>query len=291
MSSVIDNMRGEQAREAARTLVRAAGLAAKGGKAAVRAGVRLAAKTANTLAERRREHEAEREKKTMQVISTYEAFPTTYAVEGTDKVVVAPLVLTPLRAKFADSIGNVSTFALAVAGVGLVALLNDPAPYWWAVAALGPWPFRELIRFGFRKLLRKRTILEFTPERFTVRRSRRKVEVYDRRERLRFRVDNRHEDARREARELEIKQERARMRGLVIRPEKYYGDTFHLTFEYGDQALFIMEIMGQDYANLVRGRLKKVTEEMDKVVAMGAMFVEGPKSEWDDMAGQIPDKV
>lgn len=295
MSSVIDNMKGEQAREAARTIVRATGLAAKGGNAAIRAGVRLAVKTANALAERRREREAERENKATQVISPYGGFPATYAIEGpkggTAKVVVAPVVLTPLRAQFADSIGNVSTFALAAAGVGLVAMLNDPAPYWWGVAALGPWPFRELIRYGFRKLFRKRTILEFTPEHFVVHRRRGRMEVYDRQEQHRFRLDNRHEDARREARELEIKQERARMRGQVIRPEKYYGDTFHLIFDYGNQPHFVMDIMGQEEALWVLGRLKKVTELMEKVVAMGAMVAEGPKSEWDDMAGQIPEKV
>ena len=295
MSSVIDKMRDEQTREAARRLVGAAGLAAKGGKIALGAGVRLTVKAANALAERRRERLAARERKASQVISPFAGFPATYAVEGPKggaaKVVVAPVVLTPLRAQLADSFGNVSTFALAAAGVGLVALLNDPAPYWWAVAALGPWPFRELIRYGFRKLLRKRTILEFTPEHFVVRRRRGKVDVYDRQEQHRFRLDNRHEDARREARELEIKQERARMRGQVIRPEKYYGDTFHLMLDYGNQPRFIMEIMGQEEALWVLGRLKKVTELMEKVVAMGAMVAEGPKSDWDDMAGQIPEKV
>ena len=168
------------------------------------------------------------------VISTFAGYPATHILRtpegGIAGAMIAARAPTPLRTKCADVLGNVSAFALAGLGVGVVALLNDPAPYWWGVAALGPLPFAPLMQLGWRRRLMKWTVLMFSPERFAIQRRRGRTEVYDRQEQHRFRLDNRHEEARREAREHEIKQEKARLRGKVIRPEKYYSDTWHLIF-------------------------------------------------------------
>jgi hypothetical protein len=203
------------------------------------------------------------------------------------RIIVEPVVLTPLRAKFADFLGGVSVLALSALGIGFVSVLDDPAPYCWLIAAVGPWPFTMLVQKAYRRLLRKRTVLEFTPEHFRVQGMRR---PYNRLVPHQFRIHNEHKQAEKETERHEIIRERARMQGKVVRPTKYHCDTWYLYLVYGHKPHKLMEIMGKEEAEDIRGGLQAADEVMDEIVAMGELFNVGPSSEWDDMAGKIPEK-
>jgi hypothetical protein len=49
--------------------------------------------------------------------------------------------------------------------------------------------------------------------------------------------------------------------------------------------------MRETVAHWVLGRLITVDELMDEVLALGDMIPGGPQADWDEMAGQIPEKV
>jgi hypothetical protein len=232
---------------------------------------------------------------TGRVVSAFDGFPATKILKspqgGVAGAVVAPVVLTPLRARCADLLALAGIFPLIALSLSLVALMSEGAPYLWVLAVALPMMSGVLMQMGYRRLFRKRTVLMFTPENFVVRHGSGKAAVYDREEPHRFRLDNRHEKARREAERHEIMQARAQMKGRVVRGTKYHRETFHLVLDYGNQPHKLMEIMGQEQAMLVLGRVKAVDELMEKAAAMGDALTTGPRTEWDDMAGTIPEKV
>lgn len=228
---------------------------------------------------------------TQQAISPLEGEPPTRVLRNVNgaitRIIVEPLVLTPLRAKCADFLGTVSVVLLTVLCGWVVSMFDHPSPWWWLVC-LAPWPFTALLHKAYRRLLRKRTVFEFTPEHFRMRGMQR---PYDRQVPHQFCIHNQHKQAEKEAERHEIIRERARMQGKVVRPTKYHRDTWYLYLVYGHKPHKLMEIMGREEAEEVRGGLQAADEVMDEVVAMGELFTVGPKSEWDDMAGKIPEKI
>jgi len=232
--------------------------------------------------------------KALRPISPYAKGPKTVFLRderGNPMAVVAPQVLTPKRAKWADALGGLTAWAGSALAVTIVANSAQPHPLLWPAAVFVPFFFVALYRRGWRRVLRKSIPVIFTTERFIVKNAEGGGYVYDRQEPHKFFWDGEHEAARKEAEENGLAEMRARMRGQVIAKPKYQSETFHLYLNYRGYPYFVMEIMGREAARDVLARLNQVDAEMDEAVAMGAMAGSGPQSEWDDMAGKIPEKV
>jgi hypothetical protein len=272
----------------------AARVTGRGALAAGRVSYKLTALALRTMRDRARTRRAARVHES-EFVSPFDGKPRTRMVEGKDggiaAVVIEPVILTPFRAKVADFLGGVSAFALAGLSLGVVDLFHRPAWYVWALPALWVWPFCVDIQNVFRRFFFLPASLTFTPGQFSVRVGDGRTVVYDRLVPHRFRLDNRHRKAREEAERSELIEARARSRGRFIRKTKYYRETFHLVIDYRGQPKKVMELMGQDEAQLVLARVKTVDEVMDQVVKQGSALPKGPQSEWDDMAGKIPEKV
>jgi hypothetical protein len=256
---------------------------------------RLAKRAAAGFAKQLRHRASPQPDDAAEFVLPFDGEPLTHMVRGATgglaAIVIEPVVLTPLRAKFADFLGGASAFALMVLSFGFLDLVHRPAPYWWFVAAGWPWLLVSPIQKRLRDRLRRRSVLMFTASEFSVRHGAGKTTVYDREIQHRFRLDPRHKKARKEAEQHELIEARAGAKGQIIRKTRYHRETLHLMIDYRGQPRKVMEIMGQDDALLVWARVKAVDEEMDKLVKMGHALAKGPKSEWDDMAGAIPDKV
>ena len=280
---------------ARRALVIAARQTGRGVAVSARFGWRFSKWTARAIAEHLRERRSRRPHGGAEFVSPFDGEPLTHMVRsnagGLAAVVIEPVVLTPLRAKFADFLAVVSGFALSGLSLGFVSLLDRPAAYWWFLAPLLPWIFVVPLQKGWRSILRKRSVLMFTAGQFSVRNGTQRTLVYDREVQHRFRLETRHKKARDEAERHELVQARAGAKGMIIRKTKYQRETLHLMIDYRGQPRKVMEIMGQEDALLVLARVKAVDEVMDELIKMGHALAKGPKSEWDDMAGAIPEKV
>lgn len=267
----------------------------RGVAVSARFGWRFTKWAARAIAEQLRERRNRRPHGGAEFVSPFDGEPLTHMIRsnagGLAAVVIEPVVLTPLRGKFADFLGVMSAIALTGLSLGLVNLLNRPAVYWWFFAAALPWIFVVLLQKGWRHILHKRSVLMFTPGQFSVRNGAQRTVVYDREVQHRFRLETRHKKARDEAERHELIQARAGAKGMIIRKTKYQRETLHLMIDYRGQPRKVMEIMGQDDALLVLARVKAVDEVMDELIKMGHALAKGPKSEWDDMAGAIPEKV
>lgn len=236
----------------------------------------------------------ERGETVLRQMSPFAGEPKTFFVRNQQAEVmgvVTPHVLRPEDARLADNLGDFAPFALAGLGLAVVAMFNPSNVLPWVIALITPLPFAKLFQSGLRRLMRTTTKLAFTAEHFVVEDCRGKTYLFNRQEPHRFRLDHRHEAAREEAEKNEIAETKARMRGRVIRKKKYQSDTFHLMLDYCGYPHFVMEIMGIEDAKRVLARVKQVDEKMDRIALMGSMGESGPQSEWDDMAGAIPEKV
>lgn len=229
------------------------------------------------------------------VESPFDGWPATHFLRaahgGLAGIVIEPVVLTPVPAKFATFLGFVSIFGTMAGCLALVAAARDPAPYWWLLAIALPLMLGVPVRALCRQLFRQRCRLVFTPEHFSVQRGAGRSVLYDRQEAHRFRLDARHRKARKEAERHQKIAMQAQMNRRVASPEKYYTECLHLMIDYRGQPRKVMEIMGQEEALLVLARVKLVDEVMERLVAMGDVAAKGAQSEWDDMPGKIPEKV
>lgn len=228
------------------------------------------------------------------VESPFDGWPTTRFMRaangGIAGIIIEPVVMTPLRAKFAQFLAFASTFTTMAVALG-TAYASDAEWYWWYMALGAPIILAGILHEIYRIVFQARCRLVFTPEHFAVQRGGGRTVLYDRQEPHRFRLDARHANAREEAERHEKLVMQARMRGRFVRPVKYHTDCLHLMLDYHGQPRKVMEIMGQEEALLVLARVKLVDEFMERMMAMGNATAKGAQSDWDDMPGKIPAKV
>ena len=222
--------------------------------------------------------------------SPFAGFPATR--KHTDKsgnltFTVTPLVLTPLRAKAADLLGDVSAAALLIGGVYVVSHLPDATGAHWLASLFAPWLCHHLFKVIWRYLLRKETKLVLTADEFRVW-TWLGWKIFDRQLPHKF-AAIRHDMTvvERDRNDLEVR--KAQASGKIISKPRYYGESFHLSFEYLDQRNDVMTIFGQKEARAVRDRLKAVDEVLNAAMRKGTGIPLNPEQEWSDLPGDIPE--
>lgn len=159
-------------------------------------------------------------------------------------------------------------------------------PHWlWGLALIGPWLAHPLIWRLYRVLLRKETEIIITPEEFRFR-SWKGWRTYDRQLPHKFALIP-HDKARaeKEAHDLETRREQAR--GQFVSKTRYYGESYHLSFEYLGQRNDVLTIHGRKEALAVLARLKACDEVMDAEARMGDGIALDPEDQWSDQPGEI----
>ncbi len=221
-------------------------------------------------------------------VSPFNGKPATEQVTNADGIAsfhVRPYELTPLRAKIADIAGSITALGLNAAGIIQFEVFIGEPDWLWAVALVGPWLAYPLIRRLYRVLLKKGTEIVITPEQFKFR-TWKGWQTYDRQLPHKFAlIPHDRAQAEKEEHDLEIRQEQARRQ--IISKTRYYGESYHLSFEYLGQRNDVLTIYGRKEALAVLARLKACDEVMDSQARMGDGIALDPEDQWSDQPGEI----
>ncbi|MGE3147794.1 MAG: hypothetical protein AB7K04_01885 [Pseudorhodoplanes sp.] len=213
------------------------------------------------------------------MISRFEGPPETFFAHdgaGDPVAIVRPRVLTPARAKIADSLAPLTSLGVCALSFWVLCRFPHVQGMAWVGAALAPWFFAPLFKRLWRGRLRRTITLLFTESHFAVQIGRGAPVVHDRENPHRFRLEARHEAALKEAERHEIAIERARIGGKVIRPPKYQQETRHLLIEHETYGRFVTEIMGRLDGERVLGRRLR---DVIRLIRSGKL--RGDRETWD----------
>lgn len=213
------------------------------------------------------------------------------ARDGSPIIVVRPQELTPLRAKVADFLGGASALGLLYAAFehlqALQQALLTTQDVTMGVAIGGPLLMFPILKTIYRWFMCKETRVIFTPTEFRVRRYMgfgwRK---YDRQIGHKFALIP-HDKTQTEQDQHEYARRKAQQSGQVIKKTRYYGESFHLIFEYLGQRHDVMTIYGQKQALRVLSRMKICDEMMDMALGKGDGGALTPQEQWSDQPGGI----
>jgi hypothetical protein len=197
---------------------------------------------------------------------------------------VVARVQTPLRAKLADKLGEITAAALIVL-TGLY-ILNHDVPPTALLFAGAIWFLHPLFEKAWREALKRNVEIVVTADQFRFRCWMRWI-VIDRAlpHKLSLKL---HDLARWERDRHELEVETARKRGKIVQPRRYYQDSYHFFYELLGQRNDITEIFGQPDAQAVLMRLRAI----DDVINARAKRSDGtairPGDQWVEQPGAIP---
>jgi hypothetical protein len=206
--------------------------------------------------------------------------------EGNLTLSVTPRELTPLRAKAADALAVLNAYGILYLGFHFT---NAHMPQNWVlgfmalsiVAALSMFPLVLFWRF----LLKKKTRMVMTADRFSAQ-TWRGWKNFDRTLPHKFAVIA-HDKAQAEQEQHDLKIREAQARGRIISKTRYYGQSFHIVFEYVGQRHDVLTVFGQKQALAVAARLKACDGVLDRKARMGEGVALDPDDQWDRGPGDI----
>jgi hypothetical protein len=197
---------------------------------------------------------------------------------------VTPRVLTPLRARIADNLGETT----AAAGVLLIGLyiLDHNLPPTALLFAGAIWFAHPLCEKLWREVLKRPVEILVTADEFRFRRWMRWI-VIDRDLQHRFALVL-HDLARQERDRHELEAAKAQKRGKIVQPRRYYQDSYHLCYELLGQRNDITEICGRPDAQAVLARLRAIDEVITARARRGNGTAIRPGDQWVEQPGPIP---
>lgn len=157
--------------------------------------------------------------------------------------------LTPLRAKIADGAAIASAIGAMVGVIQIAPALPPQNEGLVIVAALAPAAAYPMIKFFYRRALRKSTLVEITRDLFRIN-GLFGWKTYDRNLPHRFALMQ-HDNAQEEWEDCEFAARKAAMKGKVLRETKYYQDSRHVVFDYVLQRIDVADVYGLDRKSVV----------------------------------------
>lgn len=208
-------------------------------------------------------------------------------LRGNPVILVTPDELTPLRAKVADFLAGVSAMGLLahlVSGLSAVPALSATE---LGLAIGAPLALYPVIRGVYRWFFTKQTRVMFTPTLFRVKRGLFWVN-FDRQLEHKFEMIP-HDKTEVEREQHEYAARKAQLQGRAIKKRRYYGQSYHISFEYMGQRNDVLSVYGVQAAR----RIKERFELCDKVINLELSTAQGaplkPEDQWDTTTGDIPD--
>ena len=207
-------------------------------------------------------------------------------LDGATALTVSVRALTPWRAKLADRSAFWS--ALALFGFLVYIALIATTQTWQAwLAAVGlplfAYPFMLL---AYRYFLAKPALMEFTPETFRVK-TLFGWKRFDRQHAHAFALLP-HDKAIDERDAHDLATRKAQLKGKAIAKKRYYGDSFHLSYDYFGQRNDLMTIYGHKQALAIQAYLQARDHVMDGIARKGNGVSLRPTDEWSEQPGDIP---
>ncbi|KWT91735.1 MULTISPECIES: hypothetical protein [unclassified Variovorax] len=207
--------------------------------------------------------------------------------DGLSAFRVSPDVLTPERARAADTCADILRLALFVGcGYGFLTFYSAAsalihAGAWLGVVLAG----NALVRRNVARLFRATTEIEMTTEKVGVRRGKCWV-WFPRRIEHRF-AHKVHDRARWEERENDVERQAASMDRQVARMSYYYADSFHVALELAGHRYDLLTVYGPQEAAAVLARLQYLDRLLDAAIKIGSGVPEQPGDEWHDAPGDV----
>ena len=198
---------------------------------------------------------------------------------------IHPRELTPIRARIADNLAPLTAIWAAWQGVVSVASLPMPPDWLYWAAIVGPILALPLLKRAYRWLLKRRWQMVMTQEQFKVQ-TWRGWRSYDRHLPHKFSLLL-HDKAQLEKERIELKLRRGKTNGKTYSQLRYYGDGFHISYEYLGQRNDIATVFIQRNAVALVARLRACDEVMDGQAMMGDGTALAPEDQWDDQTGDI----
>ena len=228
----------------------------------------------------------------MTVRSPFAGKPATWQVNdrnGNPSFHVEPRILTPFRAMAVSFLSTVGTIAGIGYGLLSVANADNPDAGMLATAIIVPLIGGVLLRQTLNSLFRKRVRLMLTAQRFSVR-TFFGWKHYDRELPHRFALLP-HDWLQAEQASNEYRMQQAQLARKPLRKQRWYADSFHVSFDYLGQRNDIMTVYGPKEAVAIATRLKACDDVLDAFARRGQGTPLTPADEWGEQPGAIPETV
>ena len=202
---------------------------------------------------------------------------------------VEPRVLTPARAmavSFLSQLGGLAALGFGLAGV---VGADNPTPDMLATAIIVPAIGYAALRQVLGTLFRKRVRLMLTLDKFSVR-GLFGWKHYDRELPHRFALVQ-HDWTQAERDEEDYRTAQAQLKKQAVRKQRWYANSFHVSFDYLGQRNDIVTVFGQQEATALVARLKACDDVLDALARRGQGTPLSPEEDWADQPGEIPEAV
>ena len=200
---------------------------------------------------------------TKNIISPFQGEPYTHSTvdeDGNPAMVVRICEMTPEGVISAEGWSSFCVCVFFVFNFFFLASIGAPFLL-WILGLITPFVSHDRILKYYYREKTIRTEVLFTPTEFRV-----KINgvwrVYDRTLTHRF-VMMKHDLGREEHEVNDYNSRCAQKRGQIIRPKRYYGDSFHINFEYLGQRNDVATVYDPKRATAVAARLKACDKVMD----------------------------
>ncbi len=223
------------------------------------------------------------------ILSPFAGKPETHQIRdenGNPAFLVCPRELTPLRAMLADALGIGSAVVMGVGVLLVLDKLNNPTGGLVLALLVAPFAAYFPLKWGWRYALRKETEIMLTPDLFKVK-TLLGWKTYDRKLAHSFSLV-RHDKAQAERDRHEYAVRKGQAQGKVVRKTRYFGESFHLSYDCLGQRNDVATIFGKPEARAVLTRLKACDQVMDTQARMGEGAPLGPEDQWGDQPGDVP---
>lgn len=220
-------------------------------------------------------------------LSPFHGYPATTQyidVHGRAAFRVEPFYLTPTGARIGDTLSAGGVLWFVVFGVANLDNLGSQGGSWIAAIVISVL-FITTIQALCRFLFKTHTRLELTNEHFIVYgafRSKR----FDRALPHKFTLIP-HDKAEDEREQHLLSERQAQSRGQFVRKKKYYGDSYHLSYEYLGQRNDVLTVMGKKEALAIAARLKAIDDVLNANSGRSEGISLTPEDEWDNNSGDI----
>ena len=219
--------------------------------------------------------------------SPFAGFPEPKEINKNDNLrfIVKPSTLTPERAMVADFLGCASVIG-SIYYCGLfVSYHPEPSGWAWIGAVIVPVLCTRIYQAIWRSLLKTESRFELDKEVFTQKRFPVST-TFDRELPHKFSLIQ-HDLAQEEKERHELAVRQAQAKGKVISKKRYYGESFHLSYEYLGQRNDLLTIFGRKEAIAIAARLKACDEVLNKHAGFDDGIPLSPEHQWNDQPGEI----
>lgn len=225
-----------------------------------------------------------------QSMSPFAGYPRTIVEENcSDGTVLKHTTLPRFQGPWLAKISDVTTWlATLAAGSGSLFASIEYELHGWLLAASVTAASTATFaagHFGLRHVIARTSRVVFTPDQF-IHFGFFRAKTFDRSLPHSFALFT-HRKADREEQKLSFKERRSSGKWWARSPKRYYGNSYHIAFQYMGQRHDLMTVYRHEVASKILARLKANDEAVEAKVGGGRGQALNPQDEWADQSGAL----